>query len=96
MDLSLRKATPWLVLKGSGPAADLICELLDELSAMPKSPTSPPADGEGVDGPNMEQRERVRDRISKAFPGEADLEKLVDRVRLTHPSVCQRMLAART
>ncbi|XP_031425868.1 transient receptor potential cation channel subfamily M member 4-like [Clupea harengus] len=79
VDLSLRKATPWLVLKGSGPAADLICELLDELSAMPKSPTSPPADGEGVDGPNMEQRERVRDRISKAFPGEADLEKLVDR-----------------
>ncbi|XP_062388181.1 transient receptor potential cation channel subfamily M member 4a [Sardina pilchardus] len=79
VDLSLRKATPWLVLKGSGPAADLICDLLVELSVMPKSPTSPSLDGELPEGPNVEQRERVRERIRKAFPAETDLEKLVDR-----------------
>ncbi|KAL2101143.1 hypothetical protein ACEWY4_002904 [Coilia grayii] len=74
VDLSLRKATPWLVLKGSGPAADLICELV-ELSTMPQSPTSSPADKEG---PSVEQRVRVRERIRRVFPSEADLEKLVD------------------
>ncbi|XP_063047033.1 transient receptor potential cation channel subfamily M member 4a [Engraulis encrasicolus] len=77
VDQSLRKATPWLVLKGSGMAADLICELLVELSVMPQSPTSPAPDGEGP-GPGLEQRERVRERIHRAFPSEADLEKLVD------------------
>uniref|UniRef100_A0A673AXR3 Transient receptor potential cation channel subfamily M member 4-like n=1 Tax=Sphaeramia orbicularis TaxID=375764 RepID=A0A673AXR3_9TELE len=32
LDISLRKATPWLVLAGSGPAADFIGELLGSLS----------------------------------------------------------------
>uniref|UniRef100_A0A8C3AK23 Transient receptor potential cation channel, subfamily M, member 4a n=1 Tax=Cyclopterus lumpus TaxID=8103 RepID=A0A8C3AK23_CYCLU len=41
LDVSLRKATPWLVLAGSGPAADFISELLDYLSTI-----SPPAEGE--------------------------------------------------
>ncbi|XP_041940754.1 transient receptor potential cation channel subfamily M member 4a isoform X2 [Alosa sapidissima] len=78
VDLSLRKATPWLVLKGSGPAADLICELLDELSVMPKNPKKP-AGREVPEGPNMEQREHVRERIRNSFPAEKNLEKLVDR-----------------
>uniref|UniRef100_A0A8C8D6P1 Transient receptor potential cation channel, subfamily M, member 4a n=1 Tax=Oncorhynchus tshawytscha TaxID=74940 RepID=A0A8C8D6P1_ONCTS len=81
VDLSLRKATPWLVLNGSGPAADLICELLDALSAVPMSCTSPPPEGEGSESPSAELRERTRERVKRHFPAEADREKLVDRVR---------------
>ncbi|XP_071028604.1 transient receptor potential cation channel subfamily M member 4-like [Oncorhynchus clarkii lewisi] len=79
VDLSLRKATPWLVLNGSGPAADLICELLDALSAVPMSCTSPPPEGEGSESPSAELRERTRERVKRHFPAEADREKLVDR-----------------
>uniref|UniRef100_A0A4W5QU67 Transient receptor potential cation channel, subfamily M, member 4a n=1 Tax=Hucho hucho TaxID=62062 RepID=A0A4W5QU67_9TELE len=79
VDLSLRKATPWLVLNGSGPAADLICELLDALSAVPMSRTSTPPEGEGSESPNVELRERTRERVRRHFPAEADREKLVDR-----------------
>uniref|UniRef100_A0AAY5EZI1 Transient receptor potential cation channel, subfamily M, member 4a n=1 Tax=Electrophorus electricus TaxID=8005 RepID=A0AAY5EZI1_ELEEL len=38
----LKKVTPWLVMDGSGPAADLITELLSDLNS-----TSPPVHGEG-------------------------------------------------
>nr|XP_023994379.1 LOW QUALITY PROTEIN: transient receptor potential cation channel subfamily M member 5-like [Salvelinus alpinus] len=79
VDLSLRKATPWLVLNGSGPAADLICELLDALSAVPMSRTSPPPEGEGSESPSAELREWTRERVKRHFPAEADREKLVDR-----------------
>uniref|UniRef100_A0A4W5LTR4 Transient receptor potential cation channel, subfamily M, member 4a n=1 Tax=Hucho hucho TaxID=62062 RepID=A0A4W5LTR4_9TELE len=79
VDLSLKKATPWLVLNGSGPAADLICELLDALSAGPMSPTSPPPEGEGSESPSAELRDRARERVQRHFTAEADLEKLVDR-----------------
>ncbi|CAB1341310.1 unnamed protein product, partial [Coregonus sp. 'balchen'] len=79
VDLSLKKATPWLVLNGSGPAADLICELLDALSAMPMIPTSPPPEGEGSESPSAELRDRARERVRRHFTAEADLEKLVDR-----------------
>uniref|UniRef100_A0A673VPM0 Transient receptor potential cation channel, subfamily M, member 4a n=1 Tax=Salmo trutta TaxID=8032 RepID=A0A673VPM0_SALTR len=67
VDLSLRNATPWLVLNGSGPAADLICELLDALSAVHMSRTSPPPEGEGSESPSTELREWTH------------REKLVDR-----------------
>ncbi|KAM9541480.1 transient receptor potential cation channel subfamily M member 4a isoform 4-T4 [Salvelinus alpinus] len=79
VDLSLKKATPWLVLNGSGPAADLICELLDALSAMPMSPPSPPPEAEGSKSPSAELRDRARERVRRHFTAEADLEKLVDR-----------------
>uniref|UniRef100_A0A674A7J9 Transient receptor potential cation channel, subfamily M, member 4a n=1 Tax=Salmo trutta TaxID=8032 RepID=A0A674A7J9_SALTR len=79
VDLSLKKATPWLVLDGSGPAADLICELLDALSAIPMSPPSPPPEGEGSKSPSAELRDRARERVRRHFTAEADLEKLVDR-----------------
>ncbi|XP_045572067.1 transient receptor potential cation channel subfamily M member 4a isoform X2 [Salmo salar] len=79
VDLSLEKATPWLVLNGSGPAADLICELLDALSAIPMSPPSPPPEGEGSKSPSAELRDRARERVRRHFTVEADLEKLVDR-----------------
>ncbi|XP_064867162.1 transient receptor potential cation channel subfamily M member 4a isoform X3 [Oncorhynchus nerka] len=79
VDLSLKKATPWLVLNGSGPAADLICELLDALSAGPMSPPSPQPEAEGSKSPSAELRDRARERVRRHFTAEADLEKLVDR-----------------
>ncbi|XP_067088532.1 transient receptor potential cation channel subfamily M member 4a [Osmerus mordax] len=80
VDLSLRKTTPWLVLAGSGPAADLICEVLDDLSAVLLSPPISPSEGEGGEGPCTELRDRVRDKVRRHFPAEVELEKLVDRV----------------
>ncbi|XP_052374339.1 transient receptor potential cation channel subfamily M member 4a isoform X2 [Oncorhynchus keta] len=79
VDLSLKKATPWLVLNGSGPAADLICELLDALAAGPMSPPSPQPEAEGSKSPSAELRDRARERVRRHFTAEADLEKLVDR-----------------
>ncbi|CAB1341379.1 unnamed protein product, partial [Coregonus sp. 'balchen'] len=67
MDLSLKKATPWLVLNGSGPAADLICELLDALSAVPMSPHSPPPEGEGSEKASVELRDRARERALSIY-----------------------------
>uniref|UniRef100_A0A8C4EBB9 Transient receptor potential cation channel subfamily M member 4 n=1 Tax=Dicentrarchus labrax TaxID=13489 RepID=A0A8C4EBB9_DICLA len=79
LDASLRKATPWLVLAGSGPAADLISELLGNLSSASLSPTSPPVEGEAAEGLSPELRDRVREKIQKYFPAEAELDRLVDR-----------------
>ncbi|XP_053095244.1 transient receptor potential cation channel subfamily M member 4a isoform X1 [Pangasianodon hypophthalmus] len=75
MDMSLKKTTPWLVLNGSGPAADMISELLSDLSR-----AASPVDGEGRDSSsfNHELRDRVREIIKKHFPLEKTLEKLVD------------------
>ncbi|XP_023262875.1 transient receptor potential cation channel subfamily M member 4-like isoform X1 [Seriola lalandi dorsalis] len=84
LDASLKKATPWLVLAGSGPAADLISELLGNLSSVPLSPTSPPAEGEAAQGPSAELRDRVRDKVRKHFPSEAELERLVDSALSIH------------
>lgn len=78
LDASLRKATPWLVLAGSGPAADLVSELLEHLSSISLSPTSPPAEGDVAEGLSAEFRERVRDKVQRHFPAEAEMEKLVD------------------
>lgn len=78
LDESLKKGTPWLVLAGSGLAADFISELLDDLSS-----NSPTAEVELTQGLSAEHRDRVRDKVRKYFPARADVEKLVDRV-----SVC--------
>ncbi|XP_054463546.1 transient receptor potential cation channel subfamily M member 4a [Anoplopoma fimbria] len=79
LDVSLRKPTPWLVLAGSGPAADFISELLDNLSSVFLSTTSPQAEGEAAEGLRAELRDKVRDKVQRHFPAEAELEKLVDR-----------------
>ncbi|KAJ7989985.1 hypothetical protein DPEC_G00310160 [Dallia pectoralis] len=75
MDLSLKKGIPWLVLNGSGPAADLICEVLDALSPVPENPVS----SENV-GNQSELHDRVRERVKKYFPAKAEVEKLVNSV----------------
>lgn len=76
LDASLRKATPWLVLAGTGPAADLISELLDNLSS--NGAEVGPKETKG-DGLSTEHRDWVRDKVRRHFPGEAELEKMVDR-----------------
>ncbi|KAG7505818.1 transient receptor potential cation channel subfamily M member 4-like [Solea senegalensis] len=78
VNASLRKATPWLVLAGSGPAADFISELLGNLCPVTLSPTSPPADGDAAQALGTEHRERVREKVWKHFPVEDKLEKVVD------------------
>uniref|UniRef100_A0A3Q1EV02 Transient receptor potential cation channel, subfamily M, member 4a n=1 Tax=Acanthochromis polyacanthus TaxID=80966 RepID=A0A3Q1EV02_9TELE len=80
LDASLRKATPWLVLAGSGPAADLINELLVDLPSVPLSPASPPAEGEVAEGPSAELRDRVREKVRRQFPSEAKAEGELDRL----------------
>ncbi|XP_068580928.1 transient receptor potential cation channel subfamily M member 4a [Cebidichthys violaceus] len=79
LDVSLKKATPWLVLAGSGPAADFISDLLETLSSVSLSTSSPPAEGEAAEGPGAELRDKVRDKVQRYFPAAAELEKLVDR-----------------
>ncbi|XP_027137389.1 transient receptor potential cation channel subfamily M member 4a isoform X2 [Larimichthys crocea] len=79
IDASLKKAVPWLVLAGSGPAADLISELLDNLFSVALSPTSPPADGEAAEVLSTELRDWVHDKVRRHFPAEAELEKLINR-----------------
>ncbi|CAB1341312.1 unnamed protein product, partial [Coregonus sp. 'balchen'] len=81
VDLSLKKATPWLVLNGSGPAADLICELLDALSAMPMSPTSPLQEGEGSEKPSAELRDRALFHGEQESPDDFDTVLLKALVR---------------
>uniref|UniRef100_A0A3Q3E8Y3 Transient receptor potential cation channel, subfamily M, member 4a n=1 Tax=Labrus bergylta TaxID=56723 RepID=A0A3Q3E8Y3_9LABR len=76
LDSSLRKQTPWLVLSGSGPAADFISELLTDVS-----PSSPPAEGEAAEGLSTELRDRVRDRLRRYFTAETEMERLLDKVR---------------
>ncbi|XP_028267278.1 transient receptor potential cation channel subfamily M member 4a isoform X2 [Parambassis ranga] len=78
VDASMRKSTPWLVLAGSGPAADFIGELLGNLPTVSLSPTSPPSEVETVEGLSTEFRDRVREKVRKHFPAEGDLQKLVD------------------
>ncbi|XDV13088.1 hypothetical protein PO909_001584 [Leuciscus waleckii] len=83
VDLSLKNTTPWLVLAGSGSAADLIAGILRDLStplSPPVSPTLPSADEESRKSASVELKDRVRERIKKHFPSETDLEKLVDQV----------------
>ncbi|XP_061568851.1 transient receptor potential cation channel subfamily M member 4a [Cololabis saira] len=78
LDASLKKATPWLVLAGSGPAADLITELLSSRSPVLLSPTSPTPEGDSPEGLCAEFCERLRDTVRRHFPAEPDPEKLVE------------------
>ncbi|XP_026206742.1 transient receptor potential cation channel subfamily M member 4a [Anabas testudineus] len=75
LDTSLKKDTPWLVLAGSGPTADFISDLLDDVCS-----ASPAAEVEPTLSSNSEQRDRVREKVRKYFPAQTDVEKLVDRV----------------
>ncbi|XP_074553310.1 transient receptor potential cation channel subfamily M member 4a [Halichoeres trimaculatus] len=78
LDTSLKRETPWLVLAGSGAAADFISELLADIPPVPLSPSSTPADGEAAESLSTELRDKVRDRLQRHFPSETELEKLVD------------------
>nr|XP_057905917.1 transient receptor potential cation channel subfamily M member 4a [Doryrhamphus excisus] len=73
---SLKRSTPWLVLAGTGPAADLISELLVTLPSI--SIESATMDRETVEVLCMDIRDRVCDKIRKHFPDEYEPEKLVD------------------
>ncbi|XP_065133327.1 transient receptor potential cation channel subfamily M member 4a isoform X2 [Paramisgurnus dabryanus] len=81
VDSSLKNTTPWLILAGSGPAADLIAGILRDLNTPttpPTSPTLPSPDQQSSTSNNDEITNRVRERIKKQFPFENDLDKLVD------------------
>ncbi|KAM9391623.1 transient receptor potential cation channel subfamily M member 4-like [Pholidichthys leucotaenia] len=78
LDASLKKATPWLVLAGSGPAADLISGLLENGFSIRLSSTSLPTEGEAAEGLSTEHRDWVHDIVRRHFPAEHELEKLVD------------------
>ncbi|KAG7325505.1 hypothetical protein KOW79_011821 [Hemibagrus wyckioides] len=84
MDLSLKKSLPWLVLAGSGGLADLISDVLDNISAAPSMPGAG-SEGEGEAATKTDLRSRVTERVLKHFPSEPDTEKLVDKVL----SICQ-------
>ncbi|KAK2832740.1 hypothetical protein Q5P01_016629 [Channa striata] len=74
LDASLKRDTPWLVLTGSGLAADFIGELLEDLST-----NCPAAELENSQGLSAEHRDRARVVVRKHFPAVAEVEKLVDR-----------------
>ncbi|XP_029014780.1 transient receptor potential cation channel subfamily M member 4-like isoform X2 [Betta splendens] len=75
LDASLKKNTPWLVLAGSGQAADFISELLENLSSIFSA-----VDTEAPPGLSSEIRDSVRSKLQKHFPAQAQVEQLVDRV----------------
>ncbi|KAJ8245852.1 hypothetical protein GJAV_G00261000 [Gymnothorax javanicus] len=76
---SLQNSTPWLVLAGSGGAADLISEVVDDLFSAPS--TSAVSEGEG-EAPSVDKRDQVRERVKKYFPSddERQTEKLTEMV----------------
>ncbi|TSK14512.1 Transient receptor potential cation channel subfamily M member 4 [Bagarius yarrelli] len=84
MDLSLKKSLPWLVLAGSGGLADLVSDVLDNISAAPILPGAG-SDAEGEAATKTDLKGRVTERVLKHFPSEQDIEKLVDKVL----SICQ-------
>uniref|UniRef100_A0A8C5G230 Transient receptor potential cation channel subfamily M member 4-like n=1 Tax=Gouania willdenowi TaxID=441366 RepID=A0A8C5G230_GOUWI len=78
LDASLRKATPWLVLAGSGPVADLVCELQNILPPATLSPTSGVEEGVDHGSVSAELRDLIRDKVRRYVPTGTELEKLVD------------------
>ncbi|KAM9780447.1 transient receptor potential cation channel subfamily M member 4-like [Neosynchiropus ocellatus] len=78
LEVSLRKSTPWLVLAGTGPAADLVSELVEAVPCVTLSPTSSPAEGSTAECLSTELRDWVREKVWRYFPAEDELEKLVD------------------
>ncbi|XP_060719905.1 transient receptor potential cation channel subfamily M member 4-like [Tachysurus vachellii] len=79
MDLSLKKSLPWLVLAGSGGLADLVSDVLENVSAASSKPGAG-SEGEGEAATKTDLRGRVTERVLKHFPSEQDTEKLVDKV----------------
>lgn len=79
MDLSLKKSLPWLVLAGSGGLADLVSDVLENVSAAPSKPGTG-SEGEGEAATKTDLRGRVTERVLKHFSSEQDTEKLVDKV----------------
>ncbi|XP_053708745.1 transient receptor potential cation channel subfamily M member 4-like [Synchiropus splendidus] len=78
LEMSLRKSKPWLVLAGTGLAADLVSELVEAVPCIALSPTSSSAEGCTTEGLSSELRDWVREKVWKYFPAEEELEKLVD------------------
>ncbi|XP_061740905.1 transient receptor potential cation channel subfamily M member 5-like [Nerophis ophidion] len=76
LENSLNKSTPWLVLANTGPAANLISELLMTLPCIAISPSS--FEAGDMDCICMDIRDRIHDKIQKHFPNESDQDKLVD------------------
>jgi len=79
VEQSLKTSMPWLVLAGSGGVADLLSDILETVSPAPPSSGSP-AEGEGEAAPSVDLRERVGEHVRMRFPGNDDLDKLVDQV----------------
>ncbi|XP_077474571.1 transient receptor potential cation channel subfamily M member 4-like isoform X2 [Stigmatopora argus] len=77
VESSLKRFTPWLVLAGTGPAADFISELLLSSVYMSFNPTSQSAEGDSEEC-LADIRDMIHDKIRRFFQGEADLEKLVE------------------
>ncbi|KAM4623337.1 transient receptor potential cation channel subfamily M member 4-like isoform 1-T1 [Polymixia lowei] len=77
VDLSLKNSIPWLVLAGSGGVADLLSDILENLSSAPAVPLSSEGDSEA--GPSVDLKDRVSERIRKHFPAQAETDKLVER-----------------
>ncbi|XP_072311821.1 transient receptor potential cation channel subfamily M member 4-like [Eucyclogobius newberryi] len=77
VDQSLKRAMPWLVLAGSGGAADFLSDILENLSSAPVVSQSS-AEGDSDAGPSVDLKERMAERVKKYFPSEADTDKLVE------------------
>ncbi|KAG7274468.1 hypothetical protein CRUP_001433 [Coryphaenoides rupestris] len=77
VEQSLKTSMPWLVLAGSGGVADLLSDILERVSPAPPS-SGNPAEGEEEAAPSVDLRERVGERVRMHFPGNDDLDKLVD------------------
>ena len=76
---------PWLVLAGSGGLADFLSDILENLSSTPVIQSSSEGDGEA--GPSVDLKDRVAERVKKYFPSEAEMDKLVERVRVLNRAV---------
>ncbi|XP_051925297.1 transient receptor potential cation channel subfamily M member 4-like isoform X1 [Hippocampus zosterae] len=76
VDLSLKSSMPWLVLAGSGGTADLLSDIVKNVSSAPVVPSSGECDGEA--GPSVDLKDRVAERVRKYFPSEAETDKLVE------------------
>uniref|UniRef100_A0AAY4C4L6 Transient receptor potential cation channel, subfamily M, member 4a n=1 Tax=Denticeps clupeoides TaxID=299321 RepID=A0AAY4C4L6_9TELE len=77
MEISLKNSLPWLVLVGSGGVADLVGDLLENVSSVPVMLAGGP-DGEGEAVSSGDLRERVAQKVKKHFPSEKDNEKLIE------------------
>ncbi|KAI4888581.1 hypothetical protein NFI96_021058 [Prochilodus magdalenae] len=76
LDLSLKNCIPWLVLAGSGGLADLVSDVLENVSILPAGG----AEGEGEAAAKTNLRETVAKGVAKHFPSAPDMDKLVDKV----------------